>query len=234
MAPASVPTIGPELCPGTSWFCAKYITKRHEDLVLALQEHVTLTLGGVVIGTVVAFGLALLARRSRWLRDAILAGSTFLYTIPSLALLAFLVPLVGLTRSQYAVLIGLVIYSLVILVRAFVTGLDGVPEDVEEAARGMGFGPARMLFRVQLPLALPAIMAGLRVATVSTVALVTLGVVVDHGGLGNLLDEAFSNDWRFEALTASVMCVLLALIADMLLLLLQRLLTPWRRKGAAA
>ncbi len=198
-----------------------------------MQEHVSLTVSAVLIGLVVAFGLALLARRSGWLEGLILGGSTILYTIPSLALLAILVPLIGLAQARLAVLVGLVLYSLVILVRAFVTGLRGVPADAVEAARGMGFGPVKLLFKVELPLALPTIMAGLRVATVSTVALVTLGVVVDHGGLGNLLDEAFSKSYRFEALTAAVLCVLLAIVADLIILAIGYVLTPWRRKAAA-
>lgn len=228
------PIATPGLCPATDWFCAKYITQRSSDILLALEEHISLTVGGVVIGFVVAFGLGLLARRSGWAENLILGTSSLLYTIPSLALLAILVPLVGLSQSRFAVLVGLVIYSLVILVRAFVTGLHGVPPEAVEAARGMGFGPARLLFRVELPLAFPTIMAGLRVATVSTVALTTLGVVVDHGGLGNLLDEAFARSYRFEALTASVLCVALAFAADGLLLGLQWLLTPWRRKAGTS
>lgn len=201
--------------------------------MLAAQEHVSLTVGGVVIGFVVAFALGLLARRARWLEAAILGGSTFLYTIPSLALLAIVVPLIGLNQARTAVLLALVIYSLVILVRAVVTGLRGVPADAVEAARGMGFGPGRLLLRVELPLALPTIIAGLRVATVSTVALVTLGVVVDHGGFGNLLDEAFARNYRFEALTAAVLCVALAVVGDLLLLAVQWMATPWRRRAGA-
>lgn len=223
----------PGLCPGTSWFCGKYITERREDLVLALQEHISLTIGGVLIGFVVAFVLALIARRSAQLQNVILAASTLLYTIPSLALLALLVPLIGLSQARAAVLVGLVIYSLVILVRAFITGFAGVPADVVEAARGMGLGSTQLLFRVELPLALPTIIAGLRVATVSTVALVTLGSVVDYGGLGNLLNEAFTRNYRFEALTAAALCVMLAVIGDMLLLFVQWLLTPWRRSAVA-
>lgn len=226
------PSVTPALCPGTDWLCGKYITARRSDIVLALQEHVSLTVGAVLIGLAVAFGLALLARQARWLETLILGGSTVIYTIPSLALLAIVVPLIGLTRSRLAVLFGLVLYSLVILVRAFVTGLRGVPPDAVEAARGMGYGPVRLLFRVELPLALPAIMAGLRVATVSTVALVTLGVVVDHGGLGNLLQEALDKSYRFEALDAALLCIALAVLADLLLLAIQRLLSPWRRRSA--
>lgn len=224
----------PALCPNSSWFCGQYITERSQDIELALQEHISLTVGGVLIGFVVAFVLALIARRIQLLRNVILVGSTLIYTIPTLALLAFLVPFTGLTQSSNAVLIAVVLYSLVVLVRAFLTGLAGVPAAALEAARGMGFGRARMLFRVELPLALPSIMAGLRVATVSTVALVTLGVVVDHGGLGNLLQEGFQQGSNYEVLTASVLCVALALVADALLVLAQRLLTPWRRGGRSA
>lgn len=224
----------PGLCPGSDWFCGKYITERRQDLVLALQEHISLTVAGVLISLVVAFGLGLLALRARWLESIILAGSSLLYAVPSLALLAIVVPIIGLSNSRYAVLLGLVLYSLVILVRAVVTGLRGVPAGVVEAARGMGFGAGRLLFRVQLPLALPTIFAGLRVATVSTVALVTLGTVVDHGGLGNLLSEAFRSNYRFEALTAAVLCVALAIIGDLLLLLIERLVSPWRRRAGSA
>jgi osmoprotectant transport system permease protein len=116
-------------------------------------------------------------------------------------------------------------------VRNLLAGLDGVPPDVREAARGMGVGPVRMLLRVELPLALPTVVAGLRIATVSTVALVTVGVVVGHGGLGQLIFSGFNNNlYRAEIFTATALCVLLALVADALLLGLERLLTPWARR----
>jgi osmoprotectant transport system permease protein len=150
-----------------------------------------------------------------------------LYTIPSVALFTLLVPFTGLTSRTVEV--GLVLYSLVILVRNTLTGLDGVPADVREAARGMGFGPVRTLLRVDLPLALPTIVAGLRIATVSTIALVTVGAVIGNGGLGNLIADAFSSDFKAEVLTASVLCVALAVVADLLLTAIQYLVTPWRR-----
>jgi osmoprotectant transport system permease protein len=129
------------------------------------------------------------------------------------------------------VVIGLTGYTLLVLVRNVLAGLAGVPEDVVEAARGMGLGPVRMFLRVQLPLALPTILAGVRVATVSTVALVTVGVVVSNGGLGQLIFEGFNNNlYRAQILTASLLCVLLAAVADLLLLGLERLLTPWVRR----
>ncbi|NUU25067.1 MAG: ABC transporter permease subunit, partial [Streptomycetaceae bacterium] len=124
------------------------------------------------------------------------------------------------------------LYSLSILVGNTLAGLRAVPADAIEAARGMGFGPARLLFGVELPLALPTIMAGLRVATVSTVALTTIGSVVGSGGLGNLIQSGIDTQFKAQVLTASVLCVLLAVAFDLLLLLVQWLLTPWERSGA--
>ena len=124
---------------------------------------------------------------------------------------------------------GLVLYSLTILVRNIMAGLDSVPEEAREAARGMGYGPGRLLLEVELPLALPALMAGLRIATVSTIALTTVGSIVGRGGLGNLIEDALPSLFKAQVLTASVLCVLLAVVADLLLLGVQRLLTPWTR-----
>jgi osmoprotectant transport system permease protein len=193
-----------------------------------LGEHVRLTVAAVFLGVVIALPLALLARRSRFLSGPVLALSTVIYTIPSLAMFAFIFPFTGL--SSTTVLIGLVAYSLVILVRNFLTGLQGVPADVREAARGMGYGSLRLLVQVDLPLALPSFMAGLRIATVSTVALTTVGVLVGHGGLGQLIIGGFNaNFYRAEIVTGTIGCVLLALVADVLLAGAERLLTPWTR-----
>jgi osmoprotectant transport system permease protein len=127
------------------------------------------------------------------------------------------------------VVIGLVLYSLTILVRNTLEGLKAVPDDVRESALGMGYGRTRLLFGVELPLALPSIMAGLRVATVSTVALTTVGSIIDYGGLGNLLYEAVNNQFRPQVLTASVLCVALAIAFDVLLVGAQWAMTPWAR-----
>jgi osmoprotectant transport system permease protein len=154
------------------------------------------------------------------------------YTIPSLALFALLFPFTGLSANT--VLIGLVAYSLVILLPNFLAGLSAVPADVREAARGMGYGPARMFVSVEFPLALPTFMAGLRVATVSTVALTTVGVLVGHGGLGQLIVGGFNaNFYRAEIVTGAVGCVLLALAFDLVLAGVERLLTPWSRAARA-
>ncbi len=129
---------------------------------------------------------------------------------------------------------GLVLYSLTILVRNIMAGLDSVPEDAREAARGMGYGPLRLLFGVELPLALPALMAGLRITTVSTVSLTTVGAIIGYGGLGNLIYEGMHSFFKAQVLTASVLCVVLAVVADVLLLGVQRVLTPWARKKRRA
>jgi osmoprotectant transport system permease protein len=212
------------------WFDPSYVTSNWESILGYLGEHVRLTVAAVLLGAVIALPLALLARRSRWLAGPVLGLSTLIYTIPSLAMFAFVAPFTGLSATT--VLIGLVLYSLVILVRNFLAGLQSVPADVREAARGMGYGSGRLLWRVELPLALPAFMAGLRVATVSTVALTTVGVVVGHGGLGQLIVGGFNaNFYRAEIVTGAVGCVLLALLADLLLAGAERALTPWARQA---
>ncbi|MGZ4608304.1 MAG: ABC transporter permease [Blastococcus sp.] len=204
------------------------MTDNWTTILRYLGEHVRLTVLAVVLGTVIALPLAVLARRSRFLAGPVLALSTVVYTIPSLAMFAFIFPFTGL--SSTTVLIGLVAYTLVILVRNFLAGLQGVPDDVREAARGMGYGPARLFVQVDLPLALPAFMAGLRIATVSTVALTTVGVLVGHGGLGQLIVGGFNaNFYRAEIVTGTIGCVLLALLADLLLAGTERLLMPWAR-----
>jgi osmoprotectant transport system permease protein len=210
------------------WFDASYVIDNWDSIVGYLGEHVRLTVGAVVIGSVIALPLAVLARRSRFLTGPVLALSTIVYTIPSLAMFAFIFPFTGLSANT--VLIGLVAYSLVILVRNFLTGLQGVPADVREAGRGMGYGSLRLFWQIDLPLALPAFMAGLRIATVSTVALTTVGVLVGHGGLGQLIVGGFNaNFYRAEIVTGTVGCILLALVADVLLAGVERLLTPWAR-----
>jgi len=213
------------------WFSWSYVSDNRSTIVDLLGEHVRLTVLAVVLGTLIALPLALLARRSRFLAGPVLAVSTLIYTIPSLAMFAFVAPFTGLSTTT--VLFGLVLYSLVILVRNFLAGLQSVPEDVREAARGLGYGPVRMFWQVELPLALPAFMAGLRIATVSTVALVTVGVIVGHGGLGQLITGGFNaNFYRAEIVTGAIGCVLLALVADLVLAGVERSLTPWTRRQA--
>ncbi|MBZ9597243.1 ABC transporter permease [Streptomyces erythrochromogenes] len=211
------------------WICWDYVTSRSRELTDATVEHVWITGVSVLIGLLVAVPLALLARRGRHWAAPVLTFTTLLYTVPSLAMFSLLLPVFGLSAAL--VVTGLVLYSLTILVRNALAGLEAVPEEVREAARGMGYGPGRLLWQVELPLALPALLAGVRIATVSTVALTTVGSIVGKGGLGNLIAPAVSSSFKAQVLTASVLCVLLALAADLLLLGLQRLLTPWTRAG---
>jgi osmoprotectant transport system permease protein len=211
------------------WISWSYVRDNSDAILAATEQHVTLTLVSVALGLLLAVPLALLARRFRRLETPLRGFAGLIYTIPSLALFAVLAPWTGLTGTT--VVIGLTAYTLLVLVRNVLAGLAGVPAEVVEAARGMGVGPLRLLLRVQLPLALPTILAGVRVATVSTVALVTVGVVVSNGGLGQLIFEGFNNNlYRAEIFTASLLCVLLAAVADLVLLVLERLLTPWTRR----
>ncbi len=221
------------LCYGTvvnEWICADYFRDRSDELTSATAEHLSITLGAVALGLVMAIPLAVMARRSKRLEGWVLSLSTGLYTIPSLALFPLLVPFTGITATT--VVLGLALYSLTILVRNTLSGLRSVPDEVRESAVGNGYGPTRLLLQIELPLALPVVIAGLRVATVSTVALTTVGTLVSYGGLGNLLASGVKDDFKAQIFAASLLCVLLALALDAVLVVVQRVLTPWSRAGS--
>lgn len=214
------------------WFDLSYVTDNIDTILALLREHVILTVVAVGLGAAVALPLALLARRNRVLSAAILSSSTIIYTIPSLAMFAFIAPFTGL--SIWTVIIGLVLYSLVILVRNFLAGLQSVAAEVRESARGMGYNSRQLFLKVELPLAVPAFIAGIRIATVSTIALATVGVIVGHGGFGQLIVGGFNaNFYRAQIVTGSLACVALALVADLLLAGAERWLTPWSRARSA-
>lgn len=199
----------------------------HIDLILGdLGQHVELTAIAVGIGLLVAIPIGVLAWRYRGSRGPVLGLAGALYTIPSLALFALLVPWTGLTVLTAE--IGLVAYTLLILVRNIVVGLDGVPADVRDAAVGMGYRPMRQLLRVELPLAVPVIIAGLRIATVTTIGLITITALIGEGGLGQLLYDGLQRDFRTPLVVGATLSVALAVVADLTLALVQRLLTPWR------
>ncbi|WP_222854321.1 ABC transporter permease [Fodinicola acaciae] len=222
---------GPADAPNP-WLSWSYLQDNAPTILDHFLEHVTLTLESIVIATIIAVPLGLVASRIRWLAAPIIGVTGVMYTIPSLALFAALVPFTGLNNTP--VVIGLVMYALLILVRNTVTGLDGVPADVRDAAQGMGYGSLKLFWQVDLPIALPSIMTGIRVATVSTVALVTVGAAVGSGGLGQLILQGFNqNFYRAQIVTASILCVVLALFADVLLATVTRLLSPWARRRAA-
>jgi osmoprotectant transport system permease protein len=217
--------------PGNPWFSWQYVRDNYDTILSALGQHVTLTAEAVVIGAAIAVPLAVVAYWYRPLSGPILALSGALYTIPSLALLAFIAPLLGPTNPA-SVLIALVLYALLLIVRNSLAGLNQVPPEAQDAATGMGYARFGRLLKVDLPLALPGIVTGLRLATVSTVALVTVGAIIGNGGLGDLILGGFRNNfYKAQILTATLMCVLLALVLDLLLAGLGRLVTPWTRRS---
>jgi osmoprotectant transport system permease protein len=209
-------------------FCADWVQDNWAGVLQpALIEHVKLTVIAVAIGFVIAFAAALLTHRYRLVERPFVAFSAIVYTIPSLALFQLLVPITGLTVTTVEV--ALVGYTLLILFRNILEGLRAVPADALEAARGMGLTRNQTLWRVELPLAVPAIMAGLRVAVVSTIALATVAALVIPEGLGYPIFLALREAFKTEILVAGALAVGLALVADALLVLAQRRLTPWAR-----
>lgn len=213
------------------WFSWSYVTSHVDKLVAAGREHLAITVAAVALALVVSVPLALLVRRYRRLQVPVLALSGVLYTIPSLALITALWPVFGLT--PWTVIVALALYALLVVLRNILVGLDAVPAEAVDAARGMGYGRSRLLWQVEVPLALPTILAGVRIATVSTVGLVTIGALVGHGGFGSLILGGFVNNfWHAEIMTATLAVVALALLLEGLLTLLERALTPWNRRAA--
>ncbi len=205
----------------------EFVQRYGNDLVNGLIDHVVLTGIAVGVGFVLGLALTLLIVRWRRLETPIAAVTGTLYTIPSLALFALLVPITGLTLVSAE--IGLVSYTLLILVRNMLAGLDGVPSEILEAADGMGQTRLQRLVGVELPLAIPLIVAGLRIATVTTVGLVMVTAVIGEGGLGQVLLRGFNLQHWDLVYGALIAMIALAIVADLLLLGLGRLLMPWQR-----
>jgi len=218
--------------PPNPWLSWAYVQANSADISHALVQHVTLTVEAVLIAFVIALPLAAVAHGRPRLAGPLLGFAGVLYTIPSLALFAILAPFTGIGRTT--VLIGLVGYAMLVLIRNILVGLEGVDPEVRDAARGLGYGRTRMLLTVELPNALPAIVVGLRLATVTTVALVTIGVIVGYGGLGQLMFRGFNSNYRAEIITATLLTLAIALVADLLLATAGRLATPWARTGRRA
>jgi osmoprotectant transport system permease protein len=203
----------------------------HIPLVLDdLQQHILLTAIAVVAGLVISLPLGIAAHRWGWLRNPLLTAFGILYTIPSLALFAFLVPYTGL--SFLTAEIGLTSYTLLILARNVLVGLESVPPDILDAADGMGYRPLARLLQVELPLALPVILAGVRVATVTTIGLVTITALIGVGGLGQLINKGLIESFHTPLVVATVLSIALALVADVTLAGAQRLAVPWSRAAA--
>jgi osmoprotectant transport system permease protein len=212
-------------CVSNNGFCPDWIVHNLDRYKTPFFEHVYLTLVSLAIAFVIAFALALVAHRQRWLITPVTNVTGILYTIPSVAAFLFLLPITG--RNKTTAIIALVAYSLLIIFRNVTTGLDGVPDDAKDAGRGMGLTERQLLWRVELPLALPAILAGLRIAATTLVGLATLAFLANGGGLGQQLYSDIT--FKSNVAVAGGLAVLLAAVLDVLILGVQRLVTPWSR-----
>jgi osmoprotectant transport system permease protein len=209
------------------WINWQWLSTHVPLFLAALQEHLTLTGIAVLGGLVISLPLGVAAHRWVGLRNPVLAVSEIFYTIPSIALFSLLIPYTGLTVVTAE--IGLIGYTVLILVRNVMVGLEAVPPDVIDAANGMGYRPMARLFRIELPLALPAIIAGIRIATVTTIGLVTITALIGYGGLGQLILRGFIENFHTPLVVATVLSIALALVADLTLAGAERLAIPWAR-----
>lgn len=208
-------------------FCPGWVVDNADRYVNPTLQHVVLVLSAVAAGFVIAFGLAVLAHRHRWLSSPFLTATGVLYTIPSISFFFLLLPITG--RGALTAIIALTAFTLQIIFRNMTTGLRNVPGEVTEAARGIGLTPKQLLWQVEIPLAMPEIIAGLRIATVSTVALATLAVFANGGGLGTEIVVGSNITFKTGIIVAGSIAVLMAILFDALLLLAGRLLTPWTK-----
>ena len=210
-----------------------WISSQQGTIVSLLLQHLELTVIAVAVGLAISLPLGVAAWRLRWLRTPLLGFAGILYVVPSIALLSLIAPITGFFSVTTAE-VALVSYTLLILLRNIVAGLESVPEDVNEAARGMGYSPAQVLLKVQLPLALPSVLAGVRVATVTVVGLVNVTALLGQGGLGQLIIQGFTEDFNTPVVAGLVLSVLLAGVADALLVLAEHASTPWVPKISQA
>lgn len=216
-------------CVAQNGFCPSWIAENWDRYVDPFFQHVYLTLVSLTIGFAIAFTLGLLAHRQRWLAGPLTAMTSVLYTIPSIALFLMLLPLTG--RGNTTALIALVAYTQLIIFRNVVNGLRQVPPDIVDAAEGMGLTPMQTLLRVEVPMALPEILAGLRIAASTIVGLATLAFFAGAGGLG--AEIAAQINFKSNVVVAGGLAVLLAAGLDLAVLGIQRALMPWRRAVAA-
>jgi osmoprotectant transport system permease protein len=214
-------------CVQDNGFCPRWIEDNWHDYVTPFLQHVYLTAIAVGIGFLIAFALAILAHRQRWLTGPIIGFTGALYTIPSIGAFILLLPITG--RGNTTGLVALVSYTLLIIFRNVTVGLRNVPRETVDAARGMGLTTNQILVRVELPLALPEIFAGLRIAATTTVGLLTLAYLAGSDGLGTKFSSPDQLSFKSNVVLAGGLCVLLAAAFDVLLLGLQRLATPWTR-----
>jgi osmoprotectant transport system permease protein len=216
-------------CVADNGICPNWIADNFDRYTTPLWQHVYLTVVSVAIGFAIAFALALLAHRRRWLVGPVVQVTGILYTLPSVAVFFLLLPITG--RGNTTAIIALVAYSLLILFRNVIAGFDNVPSETRDAGRGMGLTPRQLLWRVELPLALPEIMAGLRIALTTTVGLASLAFLAGAGGLGEALFDDIN--FRSNVLVAGGLALALAVVLDLAVLGVQKAITPWTRAVGA-
>jgi osmoprotectant transport system permease protein len=205
-----------------------------EDVVPAFLQHIFLCLVSLAIALVISLPLGILAARYRWLYPPLTAITGFFYTIPSFSMFALMIFVIGLSVGRTPAIIALVLYSLLVLIRNVVTGLDSVPPETKDAARGMGLTDRQILWKVELPLALPVIVAGMRIAFVTVIGIAVIGAYINAGGLGDLIFDGITRDFPTMYITGAVLATLLAIGADLLFVGAERLLSPWARRARGA
>jgi osmoprotectant transport system permease protein len=215
--------------PGQPFIRWDWVADHTDDIWVRLTNHLVLTLIAVGVGLLISFPLALLITRNKRTYTPVTSFAGILYTIPSLAAFGFLVPFTGFTVLTGE--IALVSYTLLILIRNIAAGLSNVPDDVKESAVGMGLSPAQVLWKVELPLALPVIMAGVRVATVTTIGLVTVTALIGLSNLGQFITDGINRNFRTPLILGAVLSIVLAVAADLALLGVQRVIAPWERRA---
>jgi osmoprotectant transport system permease protein len=213
---------------GHAWIDWSWVADHGDDIVARLREHAVLLGWSLMLALLIAIPLALVSLNRRRVYATVLVATGVLYTIPSLAAFALLLPFTGLSR--WTAIIPLTAYSLLVLIRNIVTGLEQVPAEVQDAATGLGYTRAGKLMHIDLPLALPTIIAGLRIAVVTVIGLIPVAALIGQGGLGLLMTDGFQRDFYTPLVVGVVLTVAFAVVCDAFLLGVQRLVTPWARK----
>jgi osmoprotectant transport system permease protein len=211
----------------------EWVVEEWDQVWAAIGEHVTLTLMAMMLGLVVSSILAAIALRYRWTMTPITATTSLIYTLPSVALFALLAPVFG-NLSRWTAVLPLAGYTLLILVTNIVAGFQAVPASVRDSADGMGMSSVRRLWTVDLPLAVPYIVTGIRIATVSTVGLVTVAAIIGQGGLGRLIFSGLRRAFWTPMTVGASLSIVLALVLDAVILIIGLWLSPWQRRRRAA